>query len=126
MELEVPTYDVLSNRCTGWPEPDRRSLITGSTGKRARASARTAVHLPFDGSVTLGSVPAESLQGWANLADSPQVRHAHHIPAQAGTTAPWPLWLPYSVKQSLISAGIAAPWEHQVVAAEAAHAGHHV
>jgi DEAD/DEAH box helicase domain-containing protein len=34
--------------------------------------------------------------------------------------------LPYSVKQSLISAGIAAPWEHQVVAAEAAHAGHHV
>ncbi|HWH98845.1 MAG TPA: DEAD/DEAH box helicase, partial [Propionibacteriaceae bacterium] len=41
-------------------------------------------------------------------------------------TAPWPLWLPYSVKQSLTSAGIEAPWQHQVVAAEAAHAGRHV
>ena len=69
---------------------------------------------------------AESLTGWANLADSPQVRHVHLIPAKAGMTAAWPLWLPNAVQKSLATAGIAAPWAHQVAAAEAARAGHHV
>ena len=41
-------------------------------------------------------------------------------------TAAWPLWLPNAVHKSLATAGIAAPWAHQVAAAEAAHAGHHV
>jgi DEAD/DEAH box helicase domain-containing protein len=41
-------------------------------------------------------------------------------------TAAWPRWLPNSVKESLLSAGIAAPWVHQVAAAEAAHSGQHV
>ena len=41
-------------------------------------------------------------------------------------TATWPAWLPRSARESLIRAGISAPWAHQVVAAEAAHAGHHV
>ncbi len=41
-------------------------------------------------------------------------------------TAAWPRWLPSTVKESLVSAGIAAPWAHQVAAAEAAHSGRHV
>ena len=41
-------------------------------------------------------------------------------------TATWPAWLPRSARESLIRAGISAPWAHQVVAAEAGHAGHHV
>jgi DEAD/DEAH box helicase domain-containing protein len=47
-------------------------------------------------------------------------------PARPGRTARWPTWLPADVVSAITSAGIAAPWRHQVDAAEAAVAGRHV
>lgn len=52
--------------------------------------------------------------------------HVHAIdprPADAGT---WPAWVPPAVTAAYGELGITEPWRHQVVAAEAAHAGSHV
>lgn len=52
--------------------------------------------------------------------------HVHAIdprPADAGT---WPAWVPPAVAAAYGELGITEPWRHQVVAAEAAHAGSHV
>ncbi|GAA3637374.1 DEAD/DEAH box helicase [Microlunatus ginsengisoli] len=47
-------------------------------------------------------------------------------PARSGHTADWPSWVPAEIVTGLAAAGIAAPWRHQVEAAEAAVAGRHV
>lgn len=46
-------------------------------------------------------------------------------PARAGETADWPGWLPAAAVAALRAEGVAAPWRHQVEAAEAVHAGRH-
>ena len=64
------------------------------------------------------------------LAGSPggesPLRHATTIPGRAATTAGWPSWVPDRLRESLAVAGVAAPWAHQVAAAELAWAGRHV
>ncbi len=49
-----------------------------------------------------------------------------HWPARSGRTADWPTWLPAEVVAALRTAGIDAPWRHQVDAANAAFAGRHL
>ena len=64
------------------------------------------------------------------LAGSPggesPLRHATTIPGRAATTVGWPSWVPDRLRESLAVAGVAAPWAHQVTAAELAWAGRHV
>ena len=38
----------------------------------------------------------------------------------------WPAWVPDDVRAAYAAQGVARPWRHQVVAADAAHAGDHV
>ncbi|MGL4831647.1 MAG: DEAD/DEAH box helicase, partial [Propionibacteriaceae bacterium] len=57
------------------------------------------------------------------LADAEQVRYVHHRHASSGTRAPWPGWLPETIRERLVAHGIAQPWQHQVTAAEAAFRG---
>ncbi|MBO2455517.1 DEAD/DEAH box helicase [Actinomadura barringtoniae] len=48
------------------------------------------------------------------------------VPARQGRRAEWPQWSPQLLLERLEAAGIEAPWEHQAVAAEHAHAGRSV
>jgi DEAD/DEAH box helicase domain-containing protein len=54
------------------------------------------------------------------------VRHVVHLPARDGRTAPWPDWAAPAVVEAFHARGVEQLWEHQVVAAEHAHAGRHV
>lgn len=60
------------------------------------------------------------------LITDPRVRHVHHRDASDGTAADFPDWVPSAVIAALGRVGVARPWGHQVTAAEAAFAGHHV
>lgn len=60
------------------------------------------------------------------LAADPRVRHHYHRPAVAGVTAPFPGWVGGDVRAAVQRSGVAELWQHQAVAAEAAHAGRHV
>ncbi|EYR63062.1 DEAD/DEAH box helicase [Actinotalea ferrariae CF5-4] len=51
--------------------------------------------------------------------------HVEHLPARVGRTAPWPDWADARLVAGYRSLGVAEPWEHQLVAAEAAWAGRH-
>ena len=52
-----------------------------------------------------------------------QVTHIHTIASREASYAPWPQWLHPRVVEAFESLGIAAPYAHQVQAADAAHAG---
>jgi DEAD/DEAH box helicase domain-containing protein len=52
--------------------------------------------------------------------------HTEVLPARAARTVDWPSWAPQPVVDALRSAGIEAPWSHQVTAADAARRGEHV
>jgi DEAD/DEAH box helicase domain-containing protein len=54
------------------------------------------------------------------------LRHVTTIPGRAATTVGWPCWVPDPLRASLVASGVAAPWAHQVAAAELARAGRHV
>lgn len=54
------------------------------------------------------------------------ITHVEYVPPRAGTTVPWPSWVPTTLIDSLRSRGIAAPWRHQVLAADHAHDGRNV
>ncbi|MFV0452615.1 MAG: DEAD/DEAH box helicase [Propioniciclava sp.] len=60
------------------------------------------------------------------LLDDPRVADHRVLPARAPVTAPWPAWVPDQVRAVWQANGVTEPWHHQVVAADAAHAGHHV
>ena len=66
----------------------------------------------------------------ARLAATPggseRLRHLEVRPARAGQVGDWPAWADPDLVTALRSAGIVQPWQHQVRAAEAAHAGQHV
>lgn len=60
------------------------------------------------------------------LSGDERVRHRHHRDAQAGITADFPDWVSDPVRHALASVGIERPWQHQVLAAQAAFTGNHV
>ncbi|MFH5824956.1 DEAD/DEAH box helicase [Georgenia sp. AZ-5] len=51
--------------------------------------------------------------------------HLEQIPARPGVTADWPAWADVDVVAGYRRLGVAAPWTHQVAAAEAAWQGRH-
>lgn len=62
----------------------------------------------------------------AVLADSRsggRLTYLTQLPGQPGVTARWPDWVPGELVTALAAAGIAAPWQHQVQAAQLAAAG---
>ncbi|WP_436524610.1 DEAD/DEAH box helicase [Actinoplanes sp. HUAS TT8] len=60
-----------------------------------------------------------------SAAQSP-ITHVEQVTARAGRVAEWPEWADPSVRESLVSQGIVAPWQHQADAASLAWAGTHV
>jgi len=54
------------------------------------------------------------------------ITHVADLPARVARCAPWPSWAPAAVVDALRAGGVAAPWTHQVEAAEHAYAGRHV
>ncbi|MBI1759595.1 MAG: DEAD/DEAH box helicase [Actinobacteria bacterium] len=54
------------------------------------------------------------------------VTHIERLAARTGRCAPWPTWVPEPLVDRLGQRGIAAPWEHQVTAAELAWSGRSV
>lgn len=54
-----------------------------------------------------------------------RLAHVEHIPARPGTTGAWPSWADEDVVAGYRSLGVAAPWLHQVVAADALWRGRH-
>ena len=55
-----------------------------------------------------------------------RLRHLEVLPARAADTEPWPAWAAADVVAAFTARRIVAPWRHQVMAADAAHAGRHV
>ena len=55
-----------------------------------------------------------------------RLRHLEVLPARDGIRAPWPAWTSPELVAALRSRGVDRPWQHQVDAAEAAHAHEHV
>ncbi len=72
-----------------------------------------------------GQVLLRRLLAGIAVAQSP-VRHVTTIPARTARTAPWPPWVPDRLREPFTAAGVAAPWAHQVEAADLARAGRHV
>jgi DEAD/DEAH box helicase domain-containing protein len=64
------------------------------------------------------------------LADVPgreeRLTHLEELPPREAVTAPWPEWAALDVVAAFRARGVEQPWRHQVVAADAAHAGQHV
>jgi DEAD/DEAH box helicase domain-containing protein len=78
-----------------------------------------------DRRATVVHVPIGSTTGWTKVTQDSRVRHVRRSAARAGTTAPWPDWLPPGIVASVAAAGIAEPWAHQVAAADAVWRGRH-
>jgi DEAD/DEAH box helicase domain-containing protein len=55
-----------------------------------------------------------------------RLTHVEVLPPRVAVGAPWPGWAPADVVEAFARQGVHEPWRHQVVAAEAAHAGQHV
>ncbi|GAB3200043.1 DEAD/DEAH box helicase [Nocardioides hungaricus] len=55
-----------------------------------------------------------------------RLRHLEVLPAREARHAGWPAWAPGDVVAAFTDRGVARPWAHQAVAAEAAHEGRHV
>ncbi len=52
-----------------------------------------------------------------------RLTHVERLPRREARFAPWPEWLHPGLREALMANGIEAPWQHQVDAAELAHAG---
>ncbi|WP_310776620.1 DEAD/DEAH box helicase [Mycobacterium sp. Z3061] len=75
--------------------------------------------------VSFGSeLLAAALAGTA--VDEQPLRHTAELPPRPGRPQGWPDWARPEVVRAFTDRGIAAPWSHQVRAAELAHAGRHV
>src|ERR671912_674687 len=55
-----------------------------------------------------------------------RLQHLEVLPARAAVHEDWPRWVPVDVRAAYAAHGVTRPWRHQVVAADAAHAGDHV
>jgi DEAD/DEAH box helicase domain-containing protein len=73
------------------------------------------------GQALLGRLIAGSADG----GESP-LCHVTTVPGRTAMTVEWPPWVPHHLRESLVAAGVAAPWAHQVDVAELARAGQHV
>ncbi|MBA8794008.1 DEAD/DEAH box helicase domain-containing protein [Friedmanniella endophytica] len=62
----------------------------------------------------------------APLLDLDRVRHRRLLPGRSAEVAGWPEWLPADCRAGLVRAGMASPWRHQRLAADAMVAGRHV
>ncbi|CAM4468127.1 ATP-dependent RNA helicase RhlE [Mycobacterium basiliense] len=71
-----------------------------------------------------GELLAAALAG-APAGERP-LRHVAELPARPGRPSSWPGWAEPDVVRAFIDRGVAAPWSHQVTAAELAHHGRHV
>ncbi|MGY0538948.1 DEAD/DEAH box helicase [Nocardioides sp. YJ-D4] len=64
------------------------------------------------------------------LADVPgredRLAHLEQVPPREAVFADWPTWASADVVAAFVARGIERPWQHQAVAAEAAHEGSHV
>lgn len=64
------------------------------------------------------------------LADVPgredRLAHLEQVPPREAVFADWPTWASADVVAAFVARGIERPWQHQAVAAEAAHEGTHV
>jgi DEAD/DEAH box helicase domain-containing protein len=76
------------------------------------------------------AAPAGSHRALERLVRGPgrsdRITHVEHVSARQGRRADWPEWVPDLLVDRLKPTGIEAPWEHQAVAAEHAHAGRSV
>ncbi len=71
--------------------------------------------------------PLTTLLGSARgSAQADRLVHLERLAARPARTRNWPDWVPPEVLRALQSARLDPAWEHQVVAAEEAHAGRHV
>jgi DEAD/DEAH box helicase domain-containing protein len=79
--------------------------------------------------VEIGSRPPAGALG-PRLATAPgrddSLRHLRVLPSREAQTAPWPSWVRPEVERALRARGVDSLWRHQVIGAEAAHAGRHV
>jgi DEAD/DEAH box helicase domain-containing protein len=55
-----------------------------------------------------------------------RLRHLEVLPARAARHAAWPAWAAPDVVTAFRARGVDRPWQHQAVAADAAHEGQHV
>ena len=55
-----------------------------------------------------------------------RLTHLEVLPARAAETTDWPDWASTDVVAAFMARDVDLPWRHQVVAADAAHAGQHV
>lgn len=64
------------------------------------------------------------LQDLASVGDRRgRLTHVERLPERPGRTGTWPDWLHPKLRQALTTAGVEAPWQHQVEFAELAHRG---
>ncbi|MDA9803024.1 DEAD/DEAH box helicase [bacterium] len=66
-----------------------------------------------------------TLSAWGE-ANPAAIRHVLQMPARSGRTVDWPEWVPAAAVDRWRARGIQQPWEHQVLAAQAAVSGSHV
>ncbi len=59
-------------------------------------------------------------------ADEHPIRHIAELPARRGRPEDWPDWVDPEVVHAFTDRGVAAPWTHQITAAELARGGQHV
>ena len=55
-----------------------------------------------------------------------RLQHLEVLPPRHAVHADWPAWVPDPVRDAFVRSGVERPWQHQVVAADAAHDGAHV
>ena len=72
-----------------------------------------------------GAQLLESLLAATAEEDRP-VTHVHSVPVRERRTLPWPAWVGDPLRERLQERGVAAPYAHQVEAAQLAHEGRHV
>ena len=72
------------------------------------------------------AAPADAVHLLGQRAGGGRLTHVERIPARPGSRSSWPGWVPAEFTEALARAGVSAPWEHQVAAAEHARAGRHV
>ena len=58
--------------------------------------------------------------------DEHPLRHVADLPPRQGRPQTWPQWADPEVVRAFVDRGIAAPWSHQLAAADLAHDGRHV
>ncbi len=75
---------------------------------------------PLPGAELLASLLAGTVE------DERPVTHVHSVPVRERRTLPWPEWIGEPLRTRLQERGVAAPYAHQVQAAQLAHEGRHV